>query len=287
MLISDLMFLVETWAHESQDRAKFRKSANIFGGVIMCLNALFAFPILGSIFGVILNIDPSRRFFARLSVNFGNDRAFLIFAIRMVQNLVVWYEIWRMSASILIAVLFMVSIFRLLVSELRVKISNRNALLDFISDSHFQKIRRNDLLKRIRLHNWMTILETIIHDVADILGPFLALFGIFILMVCNYGTIRMYGRISIPIYGIFPTVSVVAFGALVVILPNMCQINEDSIDFLRRLTLMAHGKYERKVLKAVRALRINVGSYFYANRSLKIKYLEVVAYYTINALLLS
>jgi len=111
-------------------------------------------------------------------------------------------------------------------------------------------------------------------------------FGLFIFMVGNYGTIKMYHKIDPMMCPLFPVVSIIALVIISILIPKLCHLNDQSIEFLRLIRLQQLGKLEVKHLEAIRPIRFNVACVFYFKSSTKIVYLEVVTSRTIDALLL-
>jgi len=184
------------------------------------------------------------------------------------------------------ACLFGIPIFRLLASELRVVSFNPNKK-EFLSEFTLNAKRiRIEFRQRIQLHNWFTILETLCWNVTTLFAPFILVLGLFILMVGNYGTIKMYDKIDPLMYPLFPVVSIIALVQTSILLPAVCQLNDQSIQFLKLIRVQALGKFEVKQLRAIRPLRFKIASFFYCKSRTEILYMEVVTSHTINALLL-
>jgi len=65
-----------------------------FGLLMYALNLIFIGPIVLSVFSVLTEIDIPKRCFPSLK-----DGGMILNSVRMIHNVMSWYEIWRLSAG--------------------------------------------------------------------------------------------------------------------------------------------------------------------------------------------
>jgi len=76
-------------------------TGRLCGLLIYALNLMFIGPIVLCVFSVLTEIDIPKRYFPSLK-----DGGMILNSLRMIHNVMSWYEIWRVSAGILIGCFF-------------------------------------------------------------------------------------------------------------------------------------------------------------------------------------
>jgi hypothetical protein len=120
------------------------------------------------------------------------------------------------------------------------------------------------------------------------LHPVSLLTGQYILVVCNYATIKMQETIPMPFYLVMPGLSVFVVMLLMVLFPVASDVYECSLEFLRAVKLIAgRSRYWRRIWRSERAVKLSIGGFFFAKRSTKTTYLVQCVDATIDAILIN
>jgi len=128
----------------------------------------------------------------------------------------------------------------------------------------------------------------LVDDALYLILPFLFLFGEIIFVSCNYATLKMYHSIPMPFFLTLPSLSFVIILLVQILFPFAASVFENSrksLAFLKALKVVGTNKMWRRVIRATRLPRFNIGSMFYAKRSTKTTYFECWFNHTINALI--
>jgi len=282
------IYFIDIWKPSRKSKARTEQIGWILGLIITFFYFLLLVFLTLSTFSVLKEIDISRRYFPVL-----RHGSLFVNSLRMLHNVSAWYEIWRSIVACFISCLFFVAILRVLMSELRIqgKLTSRATVNlisppEWITKKLLLAISSVEFRNRIKLHNWLTIVETLSRDVTVIFAPFLLILGLFSLMVCNYGTIKMFGAMNTLMYAMFPIISIMTFVLILTLLPVFCKLNVKSIEFLKLIRFRAVGRLEVKQVRAIKSIRFKVGSFFYCEKHTLLLYIEAVMSYTIDALLL-
>lgn len=116
--------------------------------------------------------------------------------------------------------------------------------------------------------------------------PPLIFFGISVIVLTYYGTIRMYGKVPWLVYITNPIIGTLATCFVVILIPQAANVVEFSETFLRkRMNLGNISKFERKTWKALRPLGIQVGAFGAVRKNLKPLAIKYIAENTITLLL--
>jgi len=87
--------------------------------------------------------------------------------------------------------------------------------------------------------------------VYNILTPFLLLCGLTLLVASNYATIRIQQIIPMPYYLLSPLTSIVVTSGIVVLMPPVSNVHEDSIVFIRQMRVLFF--YNKHLIRRVKA----------------------------------
>lgn len=107
--------------------------------------------------------------------------------------------------------------------------------------------------------------------------PPLLFFGISLIVLAWYGTIRMLGKLEFLIYLVLPVIAVVASFFITLLIPPAERIFEYSKYLISKRTNEAKScKFERKTWKSMRPLGIQVGQFGLVVKNFKILALQFV-----------
>lgn len=116
--------------------------------------------------------------------------------------------------------------------------------------------------------------------------PLLIFFGVSVIILTYYGTIRMAGKLDLLSYSGLPLTAICGTLFVVILIPHAANVVEHSSNFLdERRNEVSLSKFERQRLKSLRPLGIQVGSFGVVEKSLKSLVLEYIVDNTINLLL--
>jgi hypothetical protein len=138
----------------------------------------------------------------------------------------------------------------------------------------------------MKIHKEIDILVKMSCEAYYILLPFLLLFGMMILVVCNVGTIKLHDRVPLLVYLAMPVCSLCVTIGILALFPPAVRIHENSKEFLHSAKLLMMGKYWRRVVKAQRSIRIIFGPLFHAKKSTKATFMAGVIDYTVDFLMI-
>jgi hypothetical protein len=137
----------------------------------------------------------------------------------------------------------------------------------------------------IRLHTELSLICSAIGEVLSFL-PFLLLLGVFLIVIGDYGTLKMYSIIEMPWFLGFPGLSLIVKIIIAVLLPQATKIYETADQFRLGLYYITRTKHDKRIARSFRPARINFGSLFFAKKSTKSAYFKTIFDATINSLLL-
>jgi hypothetical protein len=215
--------------------------------------------------------------------------------------------ILRLSAFSLAAYggwLNLATIFMVLILELKIYKETVNCLIKWAMNQYNVLVKKNaakvhvfkiqqsknriPILKVLVIQRQSRILFQITNEAYHIFYPFLLLNGLIILVLSNFATIKMQDRIPMPFYLVMPFLSLFVVLIIMTLFPAASNIYEDSTQFLRLMRyVVGKDKYWRKVWRAERAVKIQIGGFFFAKRSTKTTFLCLCIDFTINTLLIT
>ena len=107
-----------------------------------------------------------------------------------------------------------------------------------------------------------------------------------LVVICNYGTIRLYGKMNFLMYILFPLASVAGMVFHIVFYPRVGRIFIDSAR-LTELRLKAdRSRLNRILIQSCQAFGLQVGQYYTFQRKTTLAYFNILLLYTVNLLLL-
>lgn len=115
--------------------------------------------------------------------------------------------------------------------------------------------------------------------------PPVILFGVSLMIVGAYGSIRMVGRMPWMLYPIVPVTMVISIGFGVTLATWGAKVLDNSETYLRQLSRKARGKYDRRVVKSLRPLRIAIGRFGRVDKELCTEIWERFTDYTSSLLI--
>lgn len=116
--------------------------------------------------------------------------------------------------------------------------------------------------------------------------PPLIFFGIVIVIIVNYATIRLFGVLPGMIYPVAPFTSLVAAVTFMTLLPQAAETHKNSSRFLASVkSHLCERKYDRKVAYSLRPIGARCGPFGIITNKWVSKFLETDLNYTFTALL--
>lgn len=115
--------------------------------------------------------------------------------------------------------------------------------------------------------------------------PPLIWFGVSILVLTNYGTIKLFGKVHILVYVAFPIISAIASTFLVTVLPQAAEVYEVSSTYLNQLRGSCFTKYERKLFRSLKPIGIRCASFGMVTTDWMVAIIQSMVDNTINLLL--
>jgi hypothetical protein len=142
------------------------------------------------------------------------------------------------------------------------------------------------LKSAVRLHTELSLLCSSASELFSFLLPFLLLLGVFLIVIADYGTLKMYSMIEMPWFLGLPGLSFIVKIIIAVLFPQATKIYEKADQFRLGLYYITRTKHDKRIAWALRPARIHFGSLFFAKKSTKSTYFKTIFDATINSLLL-
>jgi hypothetical protein len=202
---------------------------------------------------------------------------YLLVVIRIVQNVMYGYDIWRACISPIILMIFITAVTKFLMYKLR--------NFGFHPSEQFI-ISRSVVEKKVQMHQHTIICSQVVTELTYDLLPILFLFLLLVILICNFGVFRMHNKVNFLTYLSFLLTSLITTMGLITLLPYGCKFSEDSEEFIRELKFRSRGTYARVICASLRPLTIQVGQFVSLNRNILLQYLESIVANTINILLM-
>jgi hypothetical protein len=147
---------------------------------------------------------------------------------------------------------------------------------------------------RISAHINLALVYTKIEPFAHITSFFVTSFGLFMSVLFNFGTCKMFPFLPFVLYIYFPSVSFLIFMVIHLLFPMVGNVNEYSSHLIWTLQSNLHQerknmKFLRKKIASLRPTTIKAGilkfNVFKFEKSTKIKYYSLIVNNTINLML--
>jgi hypothetical protein len=238
---------------------------------------------LVNFFALYLNLDPY--YFMIKMIPWINESSWLVKIIRTVLLWTAGTETCRIFPLI----------FMMTLSGLRIDYNILSALIEAISkvnENRSIRLNRARINYVMRMYN---VLQTIMrsHKFTELISCFLLALGLFVSVLFNFATFRMYSILPIVFYVYFPSVSLVICIVIHLTMPKAIDIHELSLQLLRRLKTCGHNdivnlKYLRRKVRSLRPTAHHVGfnivTFFYFKKSTRITFYAAILGYTIDLL---
>lgn len=156
---------------------------------------------------------------------------------------------------------------------------------DFIGEIGQSRKPSNALdLQKIQLYRQLQIWNGCVNrDFCYLAVPPLIFFGVSFIILTIYGTIRLAGKISWVLYPIIPTSCGMACFFLAII-PLAANVFEDSASYLKETGKGLSKKDERKVVRSLRPLAIEIGPFGRLDKALLPEVIKTIIDNTANLL---
>jgi len=133
----------------------------------------------------------------------------------------------------------------------------------------------------------MLTISNLMEDTYFYLRPLVLSIGAFILVICNFACVRMYGTVDGLITIGFAGISLNILMLIKIVFPLAESVYENSVAFkfnMRSIT-RNHKLFNRKFI-SLRPCRTDFGRLFFAKKSTKCSYIDICFQNTVNTLLL-
>lgn len=114
--------------------------------------------------------------------------------------------------------------------------------------------------------------------------PFI-FFGVSLIVISTYGTIRMVGKMPWMVYPVIPATAVIAIVVAVTMASKGAKVFENSEKYLRQLSQNARSKYDRRLVKSLRPLDAKLGQFGRVDKGLCTEMVKYFTDYTTNLLI--
>jgi len=190
-----------------------------------------------------------------------NSLGFII--VRIASELVFVYTVWEVVCSTF-SILILVCEFGVNISD----IQQRQCF--FLTQSLFGHNPFNVITTRLfRLNSEIYIFFLICSLVVSVFLPCVLLLGTAMIVIGNYGTIKLYCKTSWSWYLMFPEVSIVLIVFLLFAYTKAAEVYETSVTFKQNIMVASKSKWLRKKAASVRPARISVGGMFHLKTETK------------------
>lgn len=224
------------------------------------------------------NLDPMHPIFEFV---FGESVNTLWF--RMIRVIMLWFVAVELTKStiggIILTISILLSSIRCLDSLRKPKFKSRWRKILFNTPS----FKRRYLFRIVNVFRSVFIVFTSIQN--SFLGyhfPMLIFSGTLLGVLCNYGTIRLVNVIRMPLYLIMPSISIAVI--LIMTLSNSGAVHEKSVLFLKFVESFGSNRYEKKMIKSLRAFGVVAGPFGTIKKITKMVVLHAILNYTTTLL---
>jgi len=250
--------------------------------------------VTGIIF-VAFDLDPTHFVFNYV---FGNNHNMLspfhvaLFVARMFHTLAVFYLGFSVILGSLIFCVFIMYMISYMFFHLKLWVTFHCGL--FRAKASTEKVNSrlemNIIPTRSRLnilHRELKILEIIANELTNVIVPLLVLCGQWIVVCCNYATIRLHSVVPMPYFLSMPFGALIIMAFYFLLMPPASDIHEKSVVFLKQMRIICreNGYLIRKV-KSQRPFRINIGPICMIKRSTLTRFIDCTIDLSINSILL-
>jgi len=237
--------------------------------------------ILGAqVISVILNKDPLSIYLPVGLFNASIINWLILFLLRLFWLLVFVYMDWQSNCAVIFPTVIGLRI-------INASLANNLRLCKSIilyENPAKASLRLKEVIKH---HRTLLVVEKAINEAYFLLHPFLLLFGMTIIVVCNCGTVRLYGRISILVYFVLPFLSLISVAMILTIFPAVSSAHESSCNIIQDAKHSIRTKYLGRLIRSEMNFRFYAGSFFYVKKETKLTYIAFLLDKTITALISS
>lgn len=184
---------------------------------------------------VLLNLDPLSVWWSTKAENVWSLRKVTSWLVRTLLLNIIAFEILKTAIAILVIAVIMLSATATSADKLD-KYVNSKPTFQTVS-----KLPVIKLYKEIQIWNQYTNIN-VCYDVV----PPLIFFGICVIIVTNYATVRLLGKLSGWVYSIAPGTSLAGIVFIMNLLPEAANVYENSNKFLSSVRSRLIGKYEKR-----------------------------------------
>ena len=107
-----------------------------------------------------------------------------------------------------------------------------------------------------------------------------------LVVICNYGSIRLYGRMTYMVYLLFPILSLSVMLFQIVFYPQVGRIFTNSTKLTESRLKVNKSQLNRLVVKSCQSFGIQVGQYYTFQSKTTLSTLNILLQYTVNLLVL-
>lgn len=240
------------------------------------------FPIFGA-FAVLLDADP-------FSSLFGGNNSIIYKTIRFLLMQLMTMEIGKCGSfglTISYAIVYLVSTWLYRLNQSINKLTEGSALHTAIIK--FKKQKPIELKRRLNVYRIFYVFWKYVNDeLATYISATFIFFGCLVIIVCNYMSLKLYGKIAFYMYMLGPFNLSFAIPIALTLLPAGTYLQEGSSKYLGKLRICITYNLKRSVreLRSLRPMASSIAVFGIADKEWKGTVLKAIVNHTINALLL-
>lgn len=234
----------------------------------LLLRVTFLAPFLLPPVGVYLELDP----LLVVLIEYFDKKNMLLFLIRTALYVMIATDVMKAVNAFFIVGLMV--------------ICSMNDIMQDLNEACFTA-RVETRMRKIVLYKQMFIWNKYTNQhFCSFSVPPLIFFGIGVIVLTYFGSIRMFGTMDFLIYIRLPVMGVLGTFFVVMLIPHAAKVVEFSTNFIIGARNEVNlSKFERKTWQSVRPLGIQVGDFGHVNKKLKPLALKYIAENTVTLLL--
>jgi len=212
-------------------------------------------PVMAFI-GVLFDIDLLNNFIYICQIPLPNGTEFLLFFVRIFAFFFLSVEIVRVMSVYIIAALIMLLTLNTL----------SKSIVTLLYNGYYAKVKRKLILSKYKVTKcfviyrqvqlYIKVSEPMFYDQV----PVLLFSGSALVVLCNYGTIKMYETLG-NLYYCAPVMSAITIILFNTLLPEANNIYEGGKSFKAGLGINSSTLYDKKLVKSLKVYKLTVGPF--------------------------
>jgi len=139
-------------------------------------------------------------------------------------------------------------------------------------------------LKTIKIYKMIQLYLTISEPIYSSEIPVLIFGGSLLAILCNFGTIKLYGRVELPLYICQPSLSLFVVVLVLTLVPQANNVFEKCRAYRAILKFTVKSRIEKAVLKSLKPFGMHA-TFFTMKSRVRTKIVECQMYYTMTLLI--